>query len=313
VPDGDSWLHELKFDGYRILSRIADGEAHLFSRNAKDWTARLSEVARVAARLPVRQAWLDGEVVVLMPDGNPSFQALQNAFDGRGDADISYYVFDLLYLDGYDLRPAPLLERKRLLSELLDTGKYEPLRYSDHVQGRGEQIYRQACRQGSEGIIAKRADGAYVAGRGRSWVKIKCGQRQEFVIAGYTDPSGSREAFGALLLGVYDKQGELRYAGRVGTGFNEQSLRQIHTKLRKREQAKPPFVDPPTGSEARGVHWVKPDLVAEVKFAEWTHEGSVRQASFQGLREDKPPRSITREKSAPQRAAMKHAKVKRQK
>jgi bifunctional non-homologous end joining protein LigD len=190
-----------------------------------------------------------------------------------------------------------LIERKRLLLELLDTGKYEPLRYSDHVQGNGGKMYRQACQRGSEGIIAKRADGPYIAGRGRGWLKIKCGLRQEFVIGGYTDPFGSRPAFGALLLGVYDKGGALYYAGRVGTGFNKQLLRQIHQRLREREQAKPPFVDPPAGSEVRGVHWVEPELVGEVKFAEWTHEGLVRQASFQGLREDKAAKSIIRERA----------------
>ncbi len=297
APDGNEWLHELKLDGYRILSRIADGKAHLFSRNGKDWTDRLSQVARALTRLPVQQAWLDGEVVVLMPNGNSSFQALQNAFDRNRTADLVYFVFDLLYLDGYDMRLVPLLERKRLLSELLDTGKYEPLRYTDHVQGNGGKMYRQACQRGSEGIIAKRADGPYVAGRGHGWLKIKCGLRQEFVIGGYTDPSGSRAAFGALLLGVYDKGGALHYAGRVGTGFNRQLLRQIHQRLRKLEQAKPPFVDSPAGVEVLGVHWVKPDLVGEVKFAEWTHEGLVRQASFQGLREDKPAKSIIRERA----------------
>src|SRR5262249_17403364 len=150
--DGNDWLHELKLDGYRILSRIADGKAHLFSRNGKDWTDRLSQVARALTRLPVQQAWLDGEVVVLMPNGNPSFQALQNAFDRHRTADLVYFIFDLLYLDGYDMRQAPLIERKRLLSQLLITGKYDPVRYNDHVQGNGGKMYHQACQRRSEGI-----------------------------------------------------------------------------------------------------------------------------------------------------------------
>jgi bifunctional non-homologous end joining protein LigD len=296
-PEGEEWVHELKYDGYRILCRLKAGEARLLTRNGNDWTAKLPHIAEAASKLPVKTAWLDGEVVALLPDGHISFQALQNAFDAHSDSNLVYFVFDLLYLDGYDLRAVPLLERKRLLSALFqDRTSLGSIQYSDHISGRGDVAFAEACRSGMEGLIAKRADAPYLAGRNRNWVKVKCGQRQEFVIGGYTEPSGSRTAFGALLLGVYDKAGQLRFAGRTGTGFSERSLKELYARLNKLEQASAPFVNPPGGSERRGVHWVKPRLVAEVAFAEWTNEGQLRQASFQGLREDKDPRSVTHER-----------------
>jgi bifunctional non-homologous end joining protein LigD len=245
-------------------------------------------------------------VVALLPDGRISFQGLQNAFDARSDSNLLYYVFDLLYLDGYDLRDVPLLERKRLLSSLLkDRPSSSLIQYSDHISGSGDIAFAEACRSGMEGLIAKRADAPYLSGRNRNWVKVKCGQRQEFVIGGFTDPSGSRTAFGALLLGVYDAKGKLQFAGRTGTGFTDRSLKELHARLKKIEQKQPAFVNPPVGSEARGVHWVKPTLVAEVAFAEWTNEGQLRQASFQGLREDKDARSIIHERPLPNSAAKK--------
>jgi bifunctional non-homologous end joining protein LigD len=298
-PEGEGWVHELKYDGYRMLGRVRDGAATLWTRNGNDWTAKLSHIAAAAADLPVKTAWLDGEVVALLPDGRVSFQTLQNAFDQHSDSNLVYFVFDLLYLDGYDLRSAPLLERKRLLSALFnDSSPSDVIRYSDHIIGRGDVAFTEACRSGMEGLIAKRADASYVAGRNRNWVKVKCGRRQEFVIGGFTEPAGSRTAFGALLLGVYDEQGRLRFAGRTGTGFSDRSLQELHRRLKKLEQSKPPFVNPPGGSEGRGVHWVRPKLVAEVAFAEWTHEGQLRQASFQGLREDKDARSVIHERPA---------------
>lgn len=300
IPTGEGWVHELKYDGYRILCRVKDGAATLFTRNGHDWTSKLHRIAETIAALSVKNAWLDGEVVALKPDGRISFQTLQNAFDARSDSDLVYYVFDLLYLDGYDLRPVPLIERKRLLASLLKGGRSGVIRYSDHIAGQGDVAYAEACRSGMEGLIAKRADAAYRAGRNRNWVKVKCGRRQEFVIGGYTEPSGSRVAFGALLLGVYDGRGRLRFAGRAGTGFSEPVLMDLHRRLRALEQSQPPFADPPRGADRHGVHWVAPELVAEVAFAEWTSEGQLRQASFQGLREDKDPRSVVHERPAPQ-------------
>jgi bifunctional non-homologous end joining protein LigD len=297
APEGDDWLHELKYDGYRMLCSIRNGKAGLFTRNGNDWTSKLKRIAAAAETLPVKQAWVDGEVVAVMPDGTINFQVLQNAFDVKSDTNLIYYVFDLLYLDGYDLRRVPLLDRKRALASLVnDQSAGDLIRYSDHIAGKGKIVFEEACRRGMEGMIAKRADAPYVGGRNRNWVKVKCGQRQEFVIGGFTDPSGSRVAFGALLLGVFDDQGQLRYAGRTGTGFSERSLKELHTRLTPLEERTPPFIDPPTGADARGVHWVKPILVAEVAFAEWTNEGQLRQASFQGLRDDKDARSVVHER-----------------
>ncbi len=296
-PEGEEWVHELKYDGYRILCRINGGKATLLTRNGNDWTAKLPHIARAAADLPVKTTWLDGEVVAVLPDGRVSFQTLQNAFDAQSDSNLIYFVFDLLYLDGYDLRSASLIERKRLLAALFkNSSPTDLIHYSDHITGKGDVAFTEACRSGMEGLIAKRADASYVGGRNRNWVKVKCGRRQEFVIGGFTDPSGSRSGFGALLLGVYDGQGRLRFSGRTGTGFSQRSLKELHIRLKKLEQDTPPFSNPP---RERGLHWVKPVLVAEVAFAEWTNEDQLRQASFQGLREDKDPQKVIHERPAP--------------
>ncbi|RPH78508.1 MAG: DNA ligase D, partial [Nitrospiraceae bacterium] len=295
APVGEEWVHELKYDGYRILCRVKNGSAKLVTRNDHDWTAKLYGIAKAAAALPVKNAWLDGEVVALMPDGTISFQGLQNAFDTGSETNLVYYVFDLLYLDGYDLRQVTLLDRKRSLAAMMPSGASALIRYSDHIKGQGEVVFSEACRKGMEGIISKRSGAVYLAGRNTNWIKVKCGLRQEFVIGGFTHPSGSRVAFGALLLGVYDGQGQFQFVGRTGTGFSERSLKELHKRLVALEQPRPPFVNPPNGVNARGVHWVKPRLVAEVSFAEWTNEGFLRQASFHGLRKDKAAKSVIKE------------------
>lgn len=296
VPKDEGWLYELKYDGYRMLCRISNGVAKLFSRSGREWTAKLSEHAKIAADLRVANAWLDGEIVALAADGTMSFQALQNAFDRVKTGRLVYFVFDLLFLDGNDLRGMPLQERKRRLSALLagqpDDG---PLRYSDHIREEGRTVFEAACRQGLEGLIAKQADSKYLPGRNCNWIKLKCRRRQEFVIGGFTDPSGSRRGFGALLLGVYEGKGNLTYVGRVGTGFSGERLSRLHRTLRSLQRPLPAFVKPPTGADAKGVHWVKPQMVAEVRFAEWTQEGLLRQASFVGIRHDKPAAVIVRE------------------
>ena len=249
-----------------------------------------------AASLSVDQALIDGEVVVLEPDGTTSFQALQNVLKRGENQRLAYYAFDLLHIDGYDLTRVALLARKECLSTLLqpaaDSG---PIRYSDHVVGEGETLFKHACQYALEGIISKRIDRPYSSGRGRDWLKIKCLQRQEFVVGGFTEPSGSRKGLGALLLGVHDKAGTLRYAGRVGTGFTRTSLKDLRARLNAIEQKIPPFSNPPAGADARGAHWVKPALVAEVEFSEWTSDGVLRHPSFKGLREDKPAQEVKRE------------------
>jgi bifunctional non-homologous end joining protein LigD len=301
VPAGAEWVHEMKYDGYRMLCRIEDGEARMYSRTGKEWTANFNTIARAASRLGVTSAWLDGEVVVMQADGRSSFQALQNALSVDNAARFHYYLFDLPYLDGYDLTGVPLLERKRLLEKLLAPAK-GMLRYSAHVEGSGTEFYHGACRLQLEGIISKRADSGYQAGRNRSWVKVKCAMRQEMVIGGYTDPEGSRKGLGALLLGVYE-DGELRYSGKVGTGFDDATLKALRVRLDKLTQDKPPFANPPRGAEVRRAHWVKPRLVAEIAFTEWTSDGTLRHPSFQGLREDKKAAEVVREWPEPAPAA----------
>ena len=301
APHGDEWIHEIKYDGYRALCHVQKGKAYLITRNGKDWTARFQPVARAAeAALGSRDAVLDGEVVVLEPGGVSSFQALQNALGEDRGGDLVYYVFDLLYLDGHDVRKAPLLARKEALSSLLGGVDPEgPVRLSDHVQGRGAEFFQQACGFGLEGMISKRADLPYHGGRSKDWVKVKCLKRQEFVIAGFTDPEGSRTGFGALLLGVYEK-GDLIYAGKVGTGFNDRTLTDLRRRLGKIERKETPFASPPrelAREAARGTaHWVKPELVGEVAFTEWTRDGILRHPTFQGLREDKKPAEVVRER-----------------
>jgi bifunctional non-homologous end joining protein LigD len=294
APAGDEWFHEIKYDGYRALCHLEDGEARLFTRQGNDWTDRFAGLAREAATLPAHQAVLDGEVVVLRPDGSSSFQALQNALSENRGRDLIYIIFDLLYLDGYDLRPVPLEARKEALARLL-AGHSGALRFGDHVQGAGEGFYRQVCGYGLEGIVSKRAALPYRAGRSKEWLKLKCLKRQELVIVGFTDPEGTRTGFGALLLAVHDGK-DLVYAGKVGTGFSERSLVDLHRRLEKLVVDKPAFKNPPKGAEARRSQWVKPQLVAEVAFADWTHDGILRHSAFQGLREDKKPEEVVRER-----------------
>jgi bifunctional non-homologous end joining protein LigD len=298
-PAGDEWLHEVKFDGYRVLCRIQRGAVRLLTRRQQDWTERMQSVAATAAGLPVSNAILDGEVVALEADGRSSFQALQRAFSEGGGSGLVYYAFDLLYLDGHDLRAAPLEERKRALEALLQRAPQQTtIRYSDHVLGGGEAFHHEACRLALEGVVAKRRDAPYHARRSRDWLKVKCAAQQELVICGFTDPSGSRVGLGALLLGVHEEGKGLRYAGKVGTGFDDATLRALRRRLGRLEQAKPPFAIAPRRAEARGAHWVKPELVAEIAFTEWTEEGRLRHPRFLGLREDKAPEEVKPERPA---------------
>lgn len=301
APEGDDWLHEQKFDGYRIVAeRTSKGEVTLLSRRFNDWTPQFPTVAEAVAALPAKQLVLDGEVAVVMPDGRTSFQALQNALGGRA-ANLAYFVFDLLELDGKDLSKLPLEERKARLAKLVGAAKKKKpgiIRYSDHVIGQGGAFFALACKQGLEGIVSKRRDRPYAPGRGSSWVKTKCLLRQELVIGGYTDPEGARTHIGALLVG-YHENGRFVYAGKVGTGFSMKTLVELKRQLGPLEQVKSPFSpEPPRAWTGPNRHWVTPTLVAEVTFSEWTNDGRLRHPSFQGLRADKPASEIVREQAA---------------
>ena len=297
APAGDDWVHEVKFDGYRLECLKDDGRVRLLTRTGLDWTAKFPGIAAAAARLPARRAILDGEAVALLADGRSSFQALQQRLSADPPGDLVYFAFDLLRLDGEDLRPLPLAERKARLATLLgQTARRRSgaVRYSEHSSGKVKDALARACRKGLEGLIAKRRDVPYQSGRTRWWLKIKCQRRQEFVVIGYTDPKGRRSGVGALLLGVRDDDGAMRYAGRVGTGMNEAMLGSLKKALGRIGRKTSPAGRgvPRSGT---GVHWVEPKLVVEVEFTEWTEDGVLRHPSFVGLREDKSPRDVRRE------------------
>ena len=293
-PHGGRWVYEVKHDGYRMLARIEKGEARLFTRSGKDWTAKLPHLAAALAKSGVNDSWLDGEIVVPGPDGRASFQRLQNAFEAGRDAGIVYYVFDAPFLHGRDQTRLPLLERKGRLEKKLKASR--SVRLSTHLEGEAAEVLARACELGLEGLIGKQADSVYMAGRTKSWIKLKCRRRQDFVIGGYSAPRGSRNGFGALLVGFYDGDGRLQYAGKVGTGFDEELLASLARRLADLKRADAPFANPP---REKGVTWVRPKLVCEVAYAERTHEGILRQASFLGLREDMPAKSVGEEKPQP--------------
>lgn len=299
-PEGD-WNYEIKFDGYRILARIEDGEVRLFTRNGHDWTAKMPRQVAALKKLKLKSAWLDGEMVVADENGVADFQALQNAFDTEHDEKIVYYLFDLPWLDGHDLRQLPLQERRAALEKLL-ADPPPVLRYSATFAEPVQSLLDSACRLDLEGLIGKRQDSVYVERRSSDWIKLKCNKRQEFVIVGYTDPKGSRSAFGALLLGLHDGE-QLRYAGKVGTGFSTDTLTTLLKQLEPLEIPRPALDKPPAGAEARGVHWLEPRLLAEVSFAQMTRDGIVRHAVFHGLRNDKPASAIHLERAMPAKKA----------
>ncbi|MEX3700443.1 DNA ligase D [Paraburkholderia sp. BR14317] len=299
-PHGDNWLYEMKFDGYRVLARIdrharGKGDVRIFTRTGNDWTAKFPRQVQALRALKVESAWLDGEAVVLDAAGVPNFQALQNAFDAGRAGDITFWLFDLPWLDGADLRGVALEARRNKLSALLAQQPDDALRFSAAFEGEPQALLEAACEANLEGLVAKRRDSRYTSTRSAAWLKLRCSRRQEFVIGGYTEPKGSREGFGALLLGVYGDDGALQYAGKVGTGFDAARLEAMAGELRARERQNSPFAAVPAAERRAGVHWVRPELVAEVRFKTWTSAGVVRQASFVGLREDKPAKDIVRE------------------
>ena len=305
APEGGDWLHEIKFDGYRIGCILARGRARLISRRGNDWSERFSEVADAVTSLAAKSALLDGEVAILLPDGRTSFQALQNALGGRRGENLVYFAFDLHELDGTDLRRRPLEERKAALRELIEKSRSKLVRYSDHVIGQGARFMAEACRTGLEGIVSKRRAEPHRAGRTTGWLKVKCIARQELVVGGFTEPEGSRAGIGALLLGAYEGDA-LTYAGKVGTGFTQAVARGLRKRLDKIVRRDCPYEPQPEARlVGKNAHWVDPVLVAEVAFTEWTDDGRIRHPSFQGLREDKNPREVRREKPAASRAGAK--------
>lgn len=305
APEGQ-WSYEIKFDGYRIMARIDHDQVQLFTRNGHDWTHKLPQQAQALAELGLESAWLDGEMVVANEHGVPDFQALQNAFEAGRSASIMYYLFDMPYLNGVDLREVPVEERRAALSTVLGGHEQPLLRFSEAFDETPDALLNSACQMQMEGLIGKRLGSPYVSRRSSDWIKLKCKHRQEFVVVGYTDPKGARSAFGALLLGLHDRDsGELRYAGKVGTGFNETTLKSILAQLKPLQVKKAAVVNPPSGFEAKGVHWLKPNLLAEVAFAEMTKDGSVRHAVFHGLRNDKPAKAITEERTKPVKTSAK--------
>ena len=298
-PAGD-WLYEIKYDGYRIMARVQGGEVTLFSRNGHDWTARMAPQAKALEKLKLGDSWLDGEAVVLDEQGMPDFQALQNAFDDARSGDILYFLFDAPWLDGVDQRESPVEQRREALQQKLPK-RNGPLRFSEAFEVDHQSVLGSACALGLEGVIGKRAGSPYRSSRSADWIKLKCRQRQEFVVVGFTKPQGSRSGFGALLLAVNEAKG-LRYAGRVGTGFNEALLANLHKRMKALARDDSPLHKQPSAAQRRGVQWIEPQLVVEVTFAGWTGEGLVRQGAFVGERSDKPAEQIIEEQPASAKA-----------
>jgi DNA ligase D-like protein (predicted ligase) len=305
APEGDDWLHEIKFDGYRMHARLDRGAVKLLTRTGLDWTHKYPPIAADVASRGARQAYLDGELCGTFPDGVTSFSMIQAASDAGNVAGLVYFIFDLLHLDGEDVAALPLIERKARLADLL-AGAGPPLHYSDYHRGRGPAFHEQACKLELEGIVSKRADAPYAPGNRGIWLKVKCLYREEFVVVGWTDPEGRRPYLGALLLAYYDPGGRLVYAGRAGTGIDTAELQRLWRRLQPLATEKMPLdVPPPRGSRFGSplrlsrVHWVRPELVAEVKFLTWTDDNLLQQVVYEGLREDKPAREVRRDVPRP--------------
>ena len=291
-PQPEEWIFEIKFDGYRLLARVEGKDVKLITRNGHDWSHKLQPLHETLVKMKLPDGWYDGEIVVHDDNGNPNFGLLQLAFDGSNTSELVYFIFDAPYLKGYDIRDVPLEARRALLEEVLKKAP-DNVRFSTVFGTDPDELVLAACKIGLEGVIGKKRDSRYVTRRSPEWIKLKCGQRQEFVIGGYTDPQGSRAGIGSLLLGTYDSDNVLQYAGNVGSGFNHATLLDLKKQLHALATDESPF--PPRAVAGRKHHWVKPKLICEVSFAEWTSSGSVRHAVFQGLRKDKPAKGVKRE------------------
>lgn len=292
-PAGDQWLHEIKWDGYRIQARIDAGEVTLLTRKDNDWTHQFPSLVEALKSLRLKNIILDGEVIALDKNKKSNFQILQNALEDHSAIfGIVYYIFDILYYDDYSLTGLPLIERKNILAKIM-TSKVLPseIKFNDHIIGNGDRVYQKACKLSLEGIVSKKTDSLYVSKRTKEWLKIKCNRRQEFIVCGYTDPKSSRKFFGALLLGYYNKQKQLIYCGRVGTGFSQKSLKEVSELLFKYETNKNPFKSFPERITS-DIHWLQPKIVVEIEFLEITDDCILRHASFKGVRKDKKPTAV---------------------
>lgn len=307
APAGPDWIHEIKYDGYRMHARIDGGDVRLLTRTGLDWSHRYRHTINALRLLPVMSAYLDGELCAVRPDGITSFSRLQAAMDEGHTDDLVFFAFDLLYLNGENTASLPLLERKERLQSLL-ARDMDGVRFSEHVLGDGPLFREHACRLALEGAISKRIDRAYAPGDRGLWVKSKCLNREEFVVVGWTDPTGSRPHIGSLLLGYYTNDRAMHYAGRVGTGITVAELKRLARRLKPLQASEMPLdIAPPRESrfgsplELARVHWVRPELVVEVTYLSWTEDNLLRQVSYQGEREDKPARDVVRAIPYPER------------
>jgi DNA ligase D-like protein (predicted ligase) len=298
APDGPDWAHEIKFDGYRMHAQLDAGRAEILTRRGNDWTDKYPAICKAIAGLPAQNAYLDGELCGVLPNGRTAFNLIQTATD-TGEGSLVFFLFDLLFLDGENLMSLPLVDRKARLASLLRDAP-DTLRYNDHQIGHGPEFHRLACQHGLEGIVSKRTNGRYEPDR-RTWLKIKCLNREEFVVVGWSDPEGSRHLIGSLLLGYYTPEGKLIYAGRVGTGMPVAELGRLWQRLQPLMVERMPLAIPPPRSNRFGlplvlsrVHWVRPEMVAEVSYVEWTPDGFLRHVVYLGEREDKLATEVRR-------------------